>query len=77
MPYEYTNPMWDEAAERLLTYASCLCVGALEAMDAQAWTDEARSALAERGYNIGIGVTIDAESHEALLRLTKAPPLEG
>ena len=73
MAYAYPNPMWDEAAAQLVDHLACLSVW--ESSDpvaiASAISEEARLALEERGYNIGVGTVVDVPAGCVLLRLTK------
>lgn len=71
MAYTYTDPIWDDAATHLNVNPSQLIVVTL-AQTPDAWMAEAHAALLERGFNIGVGVTLDPDSAQVLLRLTKA-----
>lgn len=74
---QYPDPMWDEADAYLATHDAYLCVVRLSVRNTEAWTDEARGALAERDHNIGVGSVLDQVSDQVILRLIKAPPLAG
>ncbi len=73
-PYAYTDPTWDEAAAQLAVQPACLCLW--ETPDPQGMaldvSEEARAALEERGYVVGVGIVADPDACCVLLRLTKA-----
>lgn len=73
MAYTYTNPMWDDAALQLASQPKHLCVwkSTDPAGGANAISEEARLALEERGYNVGVGTVVDVPADSVLLQLTK------